>query len=259
MAGAPQRVRLRRVAFAMLLIASLAGNVAILSLWVGEVRRSQVARLDPAGLEAYAVERAKSPPAGLPVLVLFGDSRAAMWPTPGALTGYTVVNRGVGYQTTAQIALRIDADVAPLRPAVVVLEAGVNDLRTIAEIPARRSRIVADCEANLRLIVDRCRAVAATVIVMSVFDIGDVPVWRQPFWSDDIRAAVREVNAFLPGLAGNHVVVLDAGGTLDDERGRIKPAYQFDFLHLLPAGYDALDERLLPLIRGLPLAVSPAH
>ena len=98
----------------------------------------------------HAAARADSrPPAGHPILVLFGDSRAAMWPTPTALTEYTVVNRGVGQSDDSAIALRIDADVAPLHPAVVVLEAGVNDLKTIADIPERRSQIVADCEANL--------------------------------------------------------------------------------------------------------------
>jgi lysophospholipase L1-like esterase len=256
--GELQRFRLRRIALAALFVASLAGNVVLVSAWIREVRKGQVARLDPAGLGVHAAERGNPPPAGRPVLVLFGDSRAAMWPTPVALTEFTVVNRGVGYQTTAQIALRIDADVAPLRPAIVVLEAGVNDLKTIADLPEQRSRIIADCKANLRLIVERCGAIGANVVVLSVFDIGDVPVWRQPFWSEDVRAAIREVNAFLPTLTSQHVVLLDAGGVLDDDRGRIRPAYQVDYLHLLPAAYEALDTRLLPVVRGLPLPASPA-
>jgi lysophospholipase L1-like esterase len=175
-----------------------------------------------------------------------------MWPNPPALTEMTVANRGVGKQTTAQIALRFDQDVAPLKPTVVVIEAGVNDLRTIAEVPERRARIVADCEANLRILVERSRALGATVVLMTVIDVGDVPFWRWPFWTDDVRAAVREVNAFLPSLAGDHVVLFDAAPVVDDDRGRIKPAYQLDFLHLVPAGYDALDEKLIPLVRGLP-------
>jgi lysophospholipase L1-like esterase len=240
-----------KIALAGLLVTSLVANIALTGLWIDDQRKAQVARLDPAGLETHAADRTQAPPAGRPVLVLFGDSRAAMWPTPAALTAYTVVNRGVGYQTTAQIALRIDADVVPLHPAVVVLEAGVNDLKAIATLPERRSQIVEDCEANLRRIVERCRAAGATVIIMSVFDIGDVPVWRRPFWSDDVRAAVREVNSFLPTLAAEHVALLKAGEVLDDERGRIKPAYQVDYLHVLPAGYAALDERLIPLLQSL--------
>jgi lysophospholipase L1-like esterase len=250
--------RLLGIALATLLVASLAANVVLVRLWIADARKVHIARLDPAELNVHAAARANPPPAGHPILVLFGDSRAAMWPTPTALTEYTVLNRGVGNQTTAQIALRIDADVAPLHPAVVVLEAGVNDLKTIADIPERRSQIVADCEANLRLIVDRCRAIGATVILMSVFDIGDISIWRQPFWSDDVQAAVREVNAFLPTLTGDRVVLLPSAAVLDDEHGRIKPAYQLDFLHLVPAGYEALDEKLLSVVRGLPSRASAA-
>jgi lysophospholipase L1-like esterase len=254
MAGVIPRGTGRTIALATLLAASLVGNALLGGLWIDDQRKAQVARLDPAGLETHKSERAQPTPTGRPILLFFGDSRAAMWPPPPALSGYALVNRGVGYQTTAQIALRIDADVAPLHPAVVVLEAGVNDLKAIATLPERRSQIVADCEANLRLIVDRCRAMGATVVLMSVFDIGDVPIWRQPFWSDDVRAAVREVNAFLPTLTGEHVLLFKSAEVLDDDRGRVKPAYQLDYLHLLPAGYEALDERLLPLVRSLPLA-----
>ncbi len=243
--------RIARFALPALLALSLAANVILVRQWIAAVSASHVARLDPAQLGVHEADRAKAPPA-TPVLELFGDSRAAMWPAPAALPGYTVVNRGIGYQTTAQIALRIDADVVPLHPAVVVLEAGVNDLKTIADVPAQRTRIVADCEANLRRIVDRCRAAASTVVVVSIFDIGDVPLWREPFWSDDVAAAVREVNAFLPTLIRDGVVFLDAGAVLDDARGKVKPSYQFDYLHLNPAGYDALDEKLVPLVRALP-------
>ena len=123
--------RARRFAGLALFAASIAANVTFACLWVREVESGHAARLDPAGLEVHAADRARPPADGRPVLVLFGDSRAAMWPPPAGLPEYAVENRGVGYQTTAQIALRIDADVAPLHPAVVVLEAGVNDLKRL--------------------------------------------------------------------------------------------------------------------------------
>jgi lysophospholipase L1-like esterase len=90
-----------------------------------------------------------------------------------------------------------------------------------------------------------------------VFDIGDVALWRRPFWSDDVRAAVREVNAFLTGLAGDHVVLFDANAILDGEHGSIRSAYQIDYLHLTQDGYDALNRGLVPLLRSLPAAAGP--
>jgi lysophospholipase L1-like esterase len=236
------------------LLASLAASLALDGYLVRLGHRYQQAteaiRLDPSGLKVYASERSKSA-SDSPVLVFFGDSRAAMWPAPDGPAGYRVVNRGVGYQTTAQILLRLDDDVARLRPAVVVLEGGVNDLKAIADFPDRRREIVADCEANLRQIVARCRETGAKVVLVSIFGIGDLSLWRRPFWSKEVSAAVGEVNAFLPTLAGPQVVVFDANLVLTDGSGGIQHAYQLDHLHLTSTGYAALNRSLVPLIRAL--------
>jgi lysophospholipase L1-like esterase len=229
--------------------ASLLANALLLRAALDFVNEATAIRLDPAGLKVHAGDPVPADPR--PVLVVFGDSRAAMWEAPSPVP-FRVVNRGVGYQTTAQIRMRFDADVAPLHPAVVVLEAGVNDLKSIAQFPERRAEIVAECEANLRRIVDDCRKAGATVVIVTVFGIGDVALWRRPFWSDDVRSAVREVNAFLAGLAGDRVVLFDANPVLDDDHGAIRTAYQIDYLHLTHAGYEALNHALVPLVQSLP-------
>jgi lysophospholipase L1-like esterase len=216
----------------------------------GYYNQTNAVRLDPAGLKFYA--RSQLPKGDRPILVLLGDSRALMWSRPERLTDYEVVNRGVGDQTTAQILLRIDADVTRLKPSVIVLEAGVNDLKAISEFPEKRAEITSDCEANLRRIVARCRETGATVVLVSIFAIGDVAWWRLPFWSDKVAAAVREVNAFLTSIAGDKVVYLDANPILNDDRGKIKKPYQYDFLHLSPVGYAALNQELVSLVRRLP-------
>jgi lysophospholipase L1-like esterase len=245
----------RRVAaFALLLallIASLVLNGCLVRAVLDYFEAAIAIRLDPVGLKMYAADRARPPRDG-PLAVFFGDSRAVMWPAPTAPTGYTIVNRGIGHQTTAQLLLRLDPDVIDLRPAVVVLEGGVNDLKVLAEFPERRAQIVADCEANLERIVERCRQSGATVVLLTVFDLGDVPWWRRPFWSSEVARAIGEVNAFLPRLASEKVVLFDANEVLADERGKIRAAYQLDYLHLSVAGYGALTERVVPVLSELP-------
>jgi lysophospholipase L1-like esterase len=233
------------------LVASLAGNFYLLRAAESYIHAAAAIRLDPAGLKTYAPDRAK-PPAERPLLLFFGDSRALMWSAPAAPSGYRVVNRGIGNQTTAQMLLRFDGDVMQLHPAVVVLEGGVNDLKAIVDFPDKRAEIVADCQANLERLVDKCRQTGATVVLVTVFEIGDVPTWRRPFWSDEVSAAVHEVNAFLPKLAGPKVVLFDANPVLVDGRGRIQRAYQVDHLHLSSAGYLTLNEKLVPLLAALP-------
>jgi lysophospholipase L1-like esterase len=243
--------RIAILALSTTLVVSLGINAGLVHAALHYFETSETIRLDPGGLQTYAKERA-APQGDRPVLVFFGDSRAFMWTQPTAPIGYRVVNRGISYQTTAQMLLRIDADMAQLRPAVVVFEGGVNDLKTIASFPERRSEIIAECEANLRQIVDRCRRAGATVVVANVFSIGDVPLWRKPFWSSDVAAAVRDVNAFLPTLTGDKVVLFDANQVLVDTQGVIRRAYQLDYLHLSPAGYAALNEKLEPFVSALP-------
>ncbi|MCL2448508.1 MAG: GDSL-type esterase/lipase family protein, partial [Polyangiaceae bacterium] len=186
-------------------------NALLVRAAVAQYNTSSEIRLDPVGLSVYASERGRPPP-GRPLLVFFGDSRALMWGRP-AFPRYTVINRGIGWQTTAQILARLDADVLDAHPDVVVLEAGVNDLKVIAQLPQHREKIVRDCEANLAQIVEACRRAGARVIVASIFELGDVAFWRRPFWSSSVAVAIREVNAYIAKLAGDgakHLGALDA-------------------------------------------------
>jgi lysophospholipase L1-like esterase len=241
------RYRIAAGALAVLLAVSVVGNFVLVEKAQSYFRDMLAIRLDPAGLKTYAADRAK-PLAGGPLLVFFGDSRAYMWPEPQEPTGFRIVNHGIGYQTTEQILLRVNEDAVSLHPSAVVLEAGVNDLKTIAEMPDQRAQIVADCEANLSRIVDRLSSSGATVVLVSIFEIGDVSLMKRPFWSEDVSAAVREVNAFLATLAGPKVVLFDANKVLDDGHGHVLRDYQMDYLHLVPAGYSALNAKLVPIL-----------
>jgi lysophospholipase L1-like esterase len=252
--GPAASATVRRLATSSLVAAlaiSLGLNVFLARAALDYVRTAAAIRLDPGGLQVYAGDDRGQRPEDRPLLVLFGDSRAAMWTEP-ASTDYRIVNHGVGYQTTAQLLLREEADVLRLHPAVVVLEAGVNDLNAIAEFPSRRAEIVSNCEANLSLLVKRCEAGGARVVLVTVFDIGDVAAWRRPFWSEDVRDAVREVNAFLPRLVGGKVVLFDANPVLHNGQERFPGAYQVDYLHLTPAAYAQLNRSLSPLLSALP-------
>jgi lysophospholipase L1-like esterase len=69
-----------------------------------------------------------------------------------------------------------------------------------------------------------------------------------PFWSDDVPIAVDEVNADLRSWEGEKVIVLDAFSLLADEQGTTRSAYSQDLLHLSAAGYEALNEALVPVL-----------
>jgi lysophospholipase L1-like esterase len=175
----------------------------------------------------------------------------AMW-APPTLEGYEVVNRGVGNQTTQQGLLRFDREIPALRPAVVLIELGVNDLRSIPMFPDRRDDIVRECKENLRQLVEKSRALGATVVLTTIFPLGDVSIFRRLVWTPEpVFWAIVEVNEYIRTLAAERVVVF-AAEPIIASAGKIKGPFQTDYLHESPAAYQALNTALATLLRHVP-------
>jgi GDSL-like Lipase/Acylhydrolase family len=136
-------------------------------------------RLDPLGLAEYPINPQETPNTGQLRVVFFGDSRAASWPAP-SLPGYEFINRGISSQTSTQALQRFPYHVRSLKPNIVIVQVGINDLKTVALFPGRRTAIVAACQANIRQIVAAARQLGAVVIVTTIFPTGDVPSLASP-------------------------------------------------------------------------------
>lgn len=212
-------------------------------------------RLDPLGLRHYPETRYPETTHSLSEedrhrIVIVGDSRAAAWTVDSLGTNthrshYTIINRGINAQTTAQVLKRFNAHVHPLKPNTVVLQVGINDLKTVALFPSRRDEIVANCQTNIAEIVEQAKRLGATVIITTIFPTGDVPLHRQPFWSEAIAQAVLEVNASIKALADEDVMILDAFSLLADDHDKMKATYQLDELHVNQDAYEILNEALM--------------
>lgn len=250
-----RRLSIVLAALILCLAASLLANLWLIRWARHYARLAYSTRLDPIGRERYpsgqeTAAELGAGPADLPRVVLFGDSRAQQWPAPEANGAWVVINRGIDGQSTLQALERFDAHIDGLEPAVVVVQLGVNDLVALALMPGDRERIVAACKEHLRQVVARARAQGATVVVTTIVPPGHPPPAARLFWSEAIPAAIAEVNAYLVGLAGDGVLVLDTAAVLAGADGRVRPAYQADHLHLNRAGYDALNAALIPVVRG---------
>jgi lysophospholipase L1-like esterase len=223
----------------MLWIATAAGALLVFFQGKSFYQQLQVQRLDPLGLRQTQPFTGGSNPS----MVFYGDSRMAEWPQPPWLPE-PVVNLGIPGQTTRQILDRFDPQLAPLRPKVVVIHAGINDLKTIPLFPQEEARIVQDCRANLQQMVERSRALGAQVVITTISPAGKLPLHRRPFWSRRVDAAIQQVNQSIHSWAGEGVLVLDTAEALSDRDGRLVPAYSRDFLHLTPEGYAQLNRAL---------------
>jgi lysophospholipase L1-like esterase len=234
----------------IILLISVLLNVALYRQLMRYYRLLYAAELDPLGL-SYFQSQAIDPSTELPRIVFFGDSRAEQWITP-TLDGFTFINRGIGNQTTAQVANRFDAHVKPLKPQIIVVQVGINDLKTIPLFPEREQEIVSNCTVNIQKIVQDSLSINATVILTTIVPAsGKVPLARKLVWSDEIYTAINEVNVYIRGLAADNVIVFDTAGILANADGRMKPEYSYDLLHLNSDGYAVLNLKLVSILESL--------
>jgi acyl-CoA thioesterase-1 len=145
------------------------------------------------------------------------------------------VNRGIAGQTTAQMLVRFRQDVIALKPAVVVILAGTNDIA--GNTGAATQAMIED---NLHSMVELAKANGIAVVLSSVLPVSDYP-WRpgvQP------AAKVRALNAALRAYAQQHSLVwLDYHAAMANAEGGLDPPLAKDGVHPTPAGY----ARMVPL------------
>ena len=226
-----------------LLIVAMASDFFLFRKAVEYYREFQAIRLDPLGLHKKPFP---SFPEGNAALAL-GDSRIARWPLPQS--PFRFVNLGIGGQTSVQVYLRYRhlRDRIPSLP-VVLLQAGINDLKTIPLFPQRKKEIVAQCKKNLYDLITSLSQDHRKVIVATIFPTGTPSLLlRRPFWSNDVENAVREVNAYLRTLRNDRIVIWDAYALLNEDKER----YYKDLLHLNETGYDMLNRELIFVLQNI--------
>ena len=248
-----KRHRVLIILLSVALLISVAANVALFSKAKAYYTQLNALMLDPLGLSYYPVGADQSPDSqpSRSRVVFLGDSRAQDWPFPPDVASFEFYNRGIGNQTSVQALARFEEHVTTLNPDVVIIQVGVNDLKMIPLFPERREEIVANCEANIEQLVHRSLDLDAIVVLTTIFPLGDVPLERRLFWSEDVAVAIDEVNAYIFSLEQEGVVVLDSGAILADEEGQMQGAYSRDLLHLNEVGYDALNVELVSILWDL--------
>lgn len=191
-------------------------------------------------LQRYRSENAAlpAPVAGHPRVVFFGDSITEGWGATGSDTffaGKGYVNRGIAGQTTAQMLVRFRQDVIALKPAVVVILAGTNDIAGNTGV-ATQGMI----EDNLHSMVEVAKANGIAVVLGSVLPVSEYP------WRPGIAPAgkVRALNAALQTYAKEqHLVWLDYYSAMANAQGGLDASLAKDGVHPTAAGY----ARMAPL------------
>ncbi|WP_303310957.1 SGNH/GDSL hydrolase family protein [Hymenobacter sp. BT730] len=210
-----------------------------------EWHRQEEERLhnDWAYLKRYAAANAQlpAPAPGVPRVVLMGNSITEGWPKADSAffasrKPYEFIGRGISGQTSAQMLLRFRQDVVALRPTVVVILAGSND---VAENRGPyHPHATLD---NIMSMTELARAQGIRVVLCSLPPAYDFP-WRpnlQP--APKIVALNQQIKAYADK---NRLVYLDYHTALADERQGLKKAYGDDGVHPNLAGYRVMEPLL---------------
>ncbi len=167
-------------------------------------------------------------------IVFMGNSITEGWAYvyPDFFEGKPFINRGISGQTTPQMLVRFRADVVNLKPKVVVILAGTNDIAENTG-PSTLEMI----ENNLASMVDIATTNNIKVILCSVLPAYDYP------WRPGLNPAEKIVNLnkWIKGYAAkNEIIYVDYFTPMADERNGLKKEYSEDGVHPNQKGYEVM-------------------
>ncbi len=167
-------------------------------------------------------------------IVFMGNSITENWKHLDSdfFSNKNYINKGISGQTTPQILNRFKKDVVDLKPTLVIILAGINDIAqntgpiTIKEI-----------SENIFSMVEQAKAKDIKVILSSVLPAFDFP-WRSGL---DPANKIIALNDILKEYAlENGIVYLDYYSAMVDKQIGLKDDYTYDGVHPNKAGYQVM-------------------
>jgi lysophospholipase L1-like esterase len=192
---------------------------------------------DWANIKKYeeANSKVKTPSADEKRVVFMGNSITDFWINIDSsfFAGKPYFDRGISGQTTGQMLVRFREDVINLKPAVVVILAGIND---IAENNGPSK--LEDVFGNIVSMAELAKASHIKVVLSSV-----LPAFAFP-WRPTINPVpkVRALNEMIKAYADkNNIVYLDYFTAMADSRSGLPANLSKDGVHPNLKGYKVME------------------
>jgi lysophospholipase L1-like esterase len=182
---------------------------------------------DRDNLARYADSNKVLPPpaAGEQRVLFMGDSITDGWKLAEYFPGKPYVNRGISGQITGEMLGRMKADALDVKPVVMVVLAGTNDLARNVTIPA--------IENNLYMMASLAKAQGVKVILSSILPVNfpNMIAARPP-------DKILELNKYIQELCAKEgYLYLDYFAALKDDEGHFRKDLANDGLHPNAEGY----------------------
>jgi len=214
-----------------------APNPADVTKLQGDLQRAQDKLNDWPNLTRYRDANAQVPPpaANEQRVVFMGDSITDGWGRQHGqfFPGKPYINRGISGQTTPQMLIRFRPDVIDLKPQVVVILAGTNDIAGNTG-PTTLEAI----EENLTSMVELAKSHGIRVVMASLLPVCD---YIKPQTNRRPPEKIIALNAWMKDYAQkNGLIYLDYYSAMLDDKKMFKQDLTYDGLHPNAAGYEVM-------------------
>ena len=166
-------------------------------------------------------------------VVFLGDSITDGWPLNQYFPSQPYVNRGIGGQITSQMLARMKADVLDLKPTVMVVLAGTNDIARGVSTDIIKN--------NLSMIADLAVAHEIAPVFASILPVSDHHEENDPNYKRTPArppSTILELNAWIRRMCEvRDFVYLDYFSGTVDSGGYLQAAFADDGLHPNAEGY----------------------
>jgi len=170
-----------------------------------------------------------------PRVVFMGNSITDGWINADSsfFAGKNYIDRGISGQTTPQMLIRFRPDVIDLKPAAVVILAGINDIAGNTGIMTLEETF-----GNIVSMAQLAKASNIKVVISSVLPAYDFP-WRPGM---EPAEKVVKLNTMLREYAAkNNIVYLDYFNAMKDERNGLPANLSKDGVHPTLEGYKIME------------------
>ena len=193
----------------------------------------------------YRYAEANKELSSTPFAILFGDSITDFWAgyDPDFFADNNLLGRGISGQTTSEMLVRFRNDVIALKPKVVVILAGINDI-------AENNGLISldNILGNIRSMIELARLHKIKPVVCSLLPTGGFS------WRPDIKPApiIVDFNERLAAMAkAEKIPFVNYYSALADERGALRDGLSADGCHPNIKGYRIMEPILLRTLKNM--------
>lgn len=173
-----------------------------------------------------------------PIAVFMGNSITEIWANqnPDFFKDNDYVGRGIGGQITPQMLGRFREDVLNLKPKVVVINGGINDIAENMGVPYKEELTF----GYIKSMAELAKANGIKVILTSVLPAANIP------WNSNIREVPEKVESLNRNIKAyaeaNKFAYVDYYSSLVDQNRGMKASFTTDGVHVSPEGYKIMDK-----------------